>query len=79
MYECSRKDQPISNSNGPMGARQLGHTDTTMVKKHYGRWIQKDTPNMAGQVSQMLGYTTDRNGLENPDSAPILPQNQIKK
>ena len=60
-------------------ARQLGHTDTTMVKKHYGRWIQKDTPNMAGQVSQMLGYTTDRNGLENPDSAPILPQNQTKK
>jgi integrase len=60
-------------------ARQLGHTDTTMVKKHYGRWIQKDTPNMAGQVSQMLGYKTDRSGLENPDSAPILPQNQTKK
>lgn len=24
-------------------ARQLGHSDTTMVKKHYGRWIPADT------------------------------------
>jgi integrase len=59
-------------------ARQLGHTDATMVKKHYGCWIQKDTPNMAGKVSQTLGYTADRNGLENPGSAPILPQKQKK-
>jgi integrase len=59
-------------------ARQPGYTDTTMVKKHYGRWIQKDTPNMAGQVSQTLGYTADRNGLENPDSAKILPQKKKK-
>ena len=51
-------------------ARQLGHTDTTMVKKHYGRWIQKGTPNMAGQVSEMLGYKADRSGLENAYSAP---------
>ena len=37
-------------------ARQLGHTDTTMVRKHYGRWIQSDTKSMAGLVSQMLGF-----------------------
>jgi len=55
-------------------ARQLGHTDTTMVKKHYGRWIQKDTPNMAGQVSEMLGYKPDRSGQESADFAPKLPQ-----
>lgn len=55
-------------------ARQLGHMDTTMVKKHYGRWIQSDTPNMATQVSQMLGFDTDNSGQEKPDSAPSLPQ-----
>lgn len=55
-------------------ARQLGHSDTTMVKKHYGRWIQTDTPNMAAQVSRMLGYDTDIDGQKTPNSAPILPQ-----
>jgi len=37
-------------------ARQLGHADTTMVRKHYGRWIPTDTKSMAGMVSQMLGF-----------------------
>jgi len=37
-------------------ARQLGHTDTTMVRKHYGRWIPADTKSMAGLVSQMMGF-----------------------
>ncbi len=43
-------------------ARQLGHTDTTMVKKHYGRWIPSDTRSMAGMVSQMMGFRTDQSG-----------------
>ena len=38
-------------------ARQLGHTDTTMVKKHYGRWIPSDTQSMAGIASKMMGFT----------------------
>ncbi len=37
-------------------ARQLGHTDTTMVKKHYGRWTPSDTKSMAGMVSKMMGF-----------------------
>lgn len=37
-------------------ARQLGHADTTMVRKHYGRWIPNDTKSMAGIVSKMLGF-----------------------
>jgi integrase len=37
-------------------ARQLGHSDTTMVRKHYGRWIPSDTKSMAGMVSQMMGF-----------------------
>ncbi|MHA4975501.1 tyrosine-type recombinase/integrase [Pseudomonas petroselini] len=37
-------------------ARQLGHADTTMVRKHYGRWIPRDTKSMAGIVSKMLGF-----------------------
>lgn len=40
-------------------ARQLGHTDTTMVKKHYGRWIPSDTKSLAGLVSQMMGFRAD--------------------
>ena len=40
-------------------ARQLGHADTTMVRKHYGRWIPKDTKSMAGIVSKMLGFRED--------------------
>ncbi|MFV3415349.1 tyrosine-type recombinase/integrase [Pseudomonas sp. NY15436] len=37
-------------------ARQLGHTDATMVRKHYGRWIPTDTKSMASLVSQMMGF-----------------------
>ncbi len=37
-------------------SRQLEHTDTTMVKKHYGRWIPSDTKSLAGVVSQMIGF-----------------------
>lgn len=40
-------------------ARQLGHTDTSMVRKHYGRWIPSDTKSMAGIVSEMMGFTVD--------------------
>lgn len=40
-------------------ARQLGHSDTTMVRKHYGRWISKDTKSMAEIVSKMMGFGAD--------------------
>ncbi len=40
-------------------ARQLGHADTTMVRKHCGKWIPKDTKSMAGIVSKMLGFRAD--------------------
>lgn len=45
-------------------ARQLGHMDTTMVKKHYGRWIPNDTKSMAGLVSQMMGFREAQSGPE---------------
>lgn len=35
-------------------ARQLGHSDTTMIKRHYGRWIPDNTPSMGEVVSRML-------------------------
>lgn len=37
-------------------ARQLGHADTTMVKKHYGRWIPANTKSMGKIVSEMMGF-----------------------
>lgn len=45
-------------------ARQLGHTDTTMVRKHYGRWIPRDTKSMAGIVSEMMGFRPAPSGAE---------------
>ncbi|MCX2898333.1 tyrosine-type recombinase/integrase [Pseudomonas mandelii] len=39
-------------------ARQLGHSDTTMVRKHYGRWIPRDTKSMAAFVSEQMGFRT---------------------
>lgn len=44
-------------------ARQLGHSDTSMVKKHYGRWIPTDTKSMAALVSQMMGFRDADSGL----------------
>ena len=43
-------------------ARQLGHADTTMVKKHYARWIPTNTKSMAGIVSEMMGFAADSGG-----------------
>ncbi|MFJ3471023.1 tyrosine-type recombinase/integrase [Pseudomonas sp. NPDC090201] len=40
-------------------ARQLGHSDTTMVKKHYGRWIPADTKSIAAVVSEMMGFVAN--------------------
>jgi integrase len=40
-------------------ARQLGHADTTMVKKHYARWMPANTKSMAKMVSEMMGFETD--------------------
>jgi integrase len=38
--------------------RQLGHSDTTMMRKHYGRWLSKDTKSVADIVSKMMGFNT---------------------
>ncbi len=56
-------------------ARQLGHSDTTMIKKHYGKWIPKDSQRMASRISEMIGLSADCGGLENADFAQILPRN----
>lgn len=56
-------------------ARQLGHSDTTMIKKHYGKWIPKDSQRMASRISEMMGFNADISGQENADFAPKMPQN----
>ena len=33
---------------------QLGHTSTTMIDKHYGKWITDDAPGMAKMASNKL-------------------------
>lgn len=44
-------------------AKQLGHADTTMIKKHYGRFIPKDAKRMALRVSEQMGFGEGYNGL----------------
>ncbi|GGN17304.1 hypothetical protein GCM10007984_15120 [Shewanella putrefaciens] len=56
-------------------ARQLGHSDTTMIKKHYGKWIPKDSQRMVSRISEIMGFDADINGQENGNSAPKMPQN----
>lgn len=62
-------------------ARQLGHSDTTMIKKHYGRWIPQNTPSMAGLVTQMLEGrpVASMGGLENVEIGPGLGQTMGQK
>ncbi|MCU8036995.1 phage integrase [Shewanella oncorhynchi] len=55
-------------------ARQLGHSDTTMIKKHYGKWIPKDSQRMADRITEMVGPYEDLSGLESVNSAPKMPQ-----
>lgn len=59
-------------------ARQLGHFDTSMIKKHYGKWIPKDTKRMADQISKMMGFEEDIEGHEKANFAPNLPQDKSK-
>lgn len=51
-------------------ARQLGHSDTSMIKKHYARWIPSDTKSMAGMVSGMLGFSEDIKGHKTLENVP---------
>ncbi|QYX66676.1 hypothetical protein K2227_10350 [Shewanella putrefaciens] len=44
-----------------------------MIKKHYGKWIPKDSQKMANRVSEMLGFTKDTEGEQNGDFAQLLP------
>lgn len=55
-------------------ARQLGHFDTSMIKKHYGKWIPKDSKSMAVQVSGMLGFDMDTEGHINGNLVPKWSQ-----
>lgn len=49
----------------------MGHSDTSMIKKHYERWMASEAPEMARKISQMLRYGQDDNEQENEDFAPI--------
>ena len=55
-------------------ARQMGHSDTTMIKKHYGKWIPKDSIRMADQISKMICKTADKEGLKTSNFVPNSSQ-----
>lgn len=60
-------------------ARQLGHTDTAMIKKHYGRFIRDDVQSMAAQVSQMLVAGGGSEGLKEAENVPKTCQGGAEK
>ena len=37
-------------------AKQMGHTSTRMLEKHYAKWISEDAPAMAEMVNDALGF-----------------------
>lgn len=51
-------------------AEQLGHKNTDMIDKHYGRWIREDAPRMAELASRLLDETEDQRILL-PQGRPI--------
>lgn len=38
-------------------ARQMGHTGTNMIDKHYGRWMRADAPDYANHLADVLGHS----------------------
>lgn len=58
-------------------SRQLGHSDTKMLKKHYARWIQKDVKRMADEVTAKLGFEGDNEGQKSAENVPKLFQTGI--
>ncbi|SFO95207.1 Arm DNA-binding domain-containing protein [Pseudomonas borbori] len=44
-------------------AKQLGHADTTMIKKHYAKLIPADTKRMGHHVSELMGFGEDWGGV----------------
>ena len=51
-------------------AEQLGHKNTDMIDKNYGRWIREDAPRMAELASRLLDETEDQRILL-PQGRPI--------
>ena len=49
-------------------ADQLGHNNTDMIDKHYGKWIQEDAPGMAKLASRLISErdTTFRVSQQRP-------------
>ncbi|PSW06774.1 tyrosine-type recombinase/integrase [Photobacterium lipolyticum] len=54
-------------------ARQLGHEDTTMVDKHYSRWLKEDAPNYAGQFYECMNdvFGAIDNPMRETQSQPV--------
>ena len=45
-----------------------------MIKKHYGKWIPKDSQIMASRISEMMGFNADISGQENAEMVPKWSQ-----
>ena len=44
-------------------AKQLGHADITMIKKHYAKLIPADTKRMGSDVSEQMGFGEEWGGV----------------
>lgn len=47
-------------------AEQLGHNNTDMIDKHYGKWIKEDAPGMAKLASRLITERETTVGVSQP-------------
>ncbi|WP_448550215.1 tyrosine-type recombinase/integrase, partial [Thalassotalea fusca] len=45
-------------------ANQMGHKSIKMIEEHYGKYMPNEMPDMAMQVSNMLGYDSKRSNAD---------------
>lgn len=58
-------------------AVQMGHKSTTMIDKHYGRWIREDSPNYAREAAQHLEEIFGLPQIKPTVTLPAVPHSSL--
>jgi integrase len=58
-------------------AKQMGHTSTQMVTKHYARWIKEDTPDYARRSDAHMSDLFPHVYVESEHSSSEIPQELV--
>ncbi len=58
-------------------AVQMGHTGTTMIDKHYGRWIREDAPDYAREAALHLQDVFGSAQIKRTVTLPVVPDSSL--